>query len=62
MIELCRNSEEVEVIPNGDLDSVESLELNKQKGSLSRVKLNIKYEVKKFVANLNCQQHLLTIW
>lgn len=62
MLELSRNSEEVEVILNRDLDSVESLELNKQKGSLSRVKLDIKYEIKKFVANLNCQQHLLTIW
>ncbi|KAJ8372093.1 hypothetical protein AAFF_G00294570 [Aldrovandia affinis] len=28
----------------------------------SRVKLAIKYEVKKFVAHPNCQQQLLTIW
>nr|pir trp3 protein - rat [Rattus norvegicus] len=59
VLDLCRDSEEVEAILNGDLESVE--ERHGHKASLSRVKLAIKYEVKKFVAP-NCQQQLLTIW
>lgn len=47
VLDLCRDSEEVEAILNGDLDSVEPLELHRHKVSLSRVKLAIKYEVKK---------------
>ncbi|XP_033712606.1 short transient receptor potential channel 3 isoform X3 [Tursiops truncatus] len=62
VLDLCRDSEEVEAILNGDLESAEPLEMHRHKASLSRVKLAIKYEVKKFVAHPNCQQQLLTIW
>ncbi|XP_070273017.1 short transient receptor potential channel 3 isoform X6 [Myotis yumanensis] len=44
VLDLCRDSEEVEAILNGDLESAEA---PKHKASLSRVKLAIKYEVKK---------------
>nr|XP_012418250.1 PREDICTED: short transient receptor potential channel 3 isoform X4 [Odobenus rosmarus divergens] len=47
VLDLCRDSEEVEAILNGDLESAEPLELHRHKASLSRVKLAIKYEVKK---------------
>ncbi|XP_041116095.1 DNA polymerase theta-like [Polyodon spathula] len=61
LLDLCRNTEEVEAILNGDVD------LNKTIGpqgrpSLIRLKLAIKYELKKFVAHPNCQQQLLSIW
>uniref|UniRef100_A0A7M4G0K2 Transient receptor potential cation channel subfamily C member 6 n=1 Tax=Crocodylus porosus TaxID=8502 RepID=A0A7M4G0K2_CROPO len=61
LLDLCRNTEEVEAILNGDV------EMNHDNGehgrpSLSRLKLAIKYEVKKFVAHPNCQQQLLSIW
>ncbi|KAJ7404889.1 transient receptor potential cation channel subfamily C member 6 [Willisornis vidua] len=61
LLDLCRNTEEVEAILNGDV------EMNLNNGehgrpSLSRLKLAIKYEVKKFVAHPNCQQQLLSIW
>ncbi|XP_060257053.1 short transient receptor potential channel 3 isoform X4 [Ovis aries] len=62
VLDLCRDSEEVEAILNGDLESADPLEMHRHKASLSRVKLAIKYEVKKFVAHPNCQQQLLTIW
>ncbi|XP_017353080.1 short transient receptor potential channel 3 isoform X3 [Cebus imitator] len=62
VLDLCRDSEEVEAILNGDLESAEPMEVHRHKASLSRVKLAIKYEVKKFVAHPNCQQQLLTIW
>ncbi|KAJ8281425.1 hypothetical protein GJAV_G00067540 [Gymnothorax javanicus] len=61
VLDLCRDSEEVEAILNGDV----SLELEQgvpPRALLSRVKLAIQYEVKKFVAHPNCQQQLLTIW
>nr|XP_020768839.1 short transient receptor potential channel 3 isoform X2 [Odocoileus virginianus texanus] len=47
VLDLCRDSEEVEAILNGDLDSADPLEMHRHKASLSRVKLAIKYEVKK---------------
>lgn len=47
VLDLCRDSEEVEAILNGDLESTEPLEVHRHKASLSRVKLAIKYEVKK---------------
>lgn len=47
VLDLCRDSEEVEAILNGDLESAEPLETHRHKASLSRVKLAIKYEVKK---------------
>ncbi|KAG8511224.1 Short transient receptor potential channel 3 [Galemys pyrenaicus] len=64
VLDLCRDSEEVDAILNGDLETAEPalLEPHRRKASLSRVKLAIKYEVKKFVAHPNCQQQLLTIW
>ncbi|KAM5158701.1 short transient receptor potential channel 3 isoform 2-T2 [Callospermophilus lateralis] len=61
VLDLCRDSEEVEAILNGDLESAEPPEVHRPR-ALSRVKLAIKYEVKKFVAHPNCQQQLLTIW
>uniref|UniRef100_A0A8D0CB87 Transient receptor potential cation channel subfamily C member 3 n=1 Tax=Salvator merianae TaxID=96440 RepID=A0A8D0CB87_SALMN len=46
VLDLCRDSEEVEAILNGDLES-EPVEMQRHRASLSRVKLAIKYEVKK---------------
>ncbi|KAM4709595.1 short transient receptor potential channel 3 [Discoglossus pictus] len=59
VLDLCRDSEEVEAILNGDVDAEP---VDSHRPTLSRVKLAIKYEVKKFVAHPNCQQQLLTIW
>nr|XP_033794546.1 short transient receptor potential channel 3 isoform X2 [Geotrypetes seraphini] len=47
VLDLCRDSEEVEAILNGDICS-EPMEVQRHRASLSRVKLAIKYEVKKF--------------
>ncbi|XP_059186401.1 short transient receptor potential channel 6 isoform X2 [Centropristis striata] len=61
LLDLCRNTEEVKAILNGDTESCQSTEtLGRQ--NLIRLKLAIKYEVKKFVAHPNCQQQLLSIW
>ncbi|KAK3558536.1 hypothetical protein QTP86_019007 [Hemibagrus guttatus] len=60
VLDLCRDTEEVEAILNGDVDQNPPSE--HQRPCLSRIKLAIKYEVKKFVAHPNCQQQLLTIW
>ncbi|KAK1789322.1 hypothetical protein P4O66_015257 [Electrophorus voltai] len=60
ILDLCRDTEEVEAILNGDVDQNPPAE--HQRPCLSRVKLAIKYEVKKFVAHPNCQQQLLTLW
>nr|XP_033487550.1 short transient receptor potential channel 6-like isoform X1 [Epinephelus lanceolatus] len=61
LLDLCRNTEEVKAILNGDTESCQSSEtLGRQ--NLLRLKLAIKYEVKKFVAHPNCQQQLLSIW
>ncbi|XP_029297432.1 LOW QUALITY PROTEIN: short transient receptor potential channel 7b [Cottoperca gobio] len=60
VLDLCRNTEEVEAILNGDVDLCPPSPYNRP--CLSRVILAIKYEVKKFVAHPNCQQQLLTIW
>ncbi|KAK0137199.1 Short transient receptor potential channel 7 [Merluccius polli] len=60
VLDLCRNTEEVEAILNGDVDQCPPSVYNRP--CLSRVTLAIKYEVKKFVAHPNCQQQLLTIW
>ncbi|XP_067232402.1 short transient receptor potential channel 6a [Chanodichthys erythropterus] len=59
LLDLCRSTEEVEAILNGEED--ETLELP-GRPSLFRLKLAIKYELKKFVAHPNCQQQLLSIW
>uniref|UniRef100_A0A672FIA3 Transient receptor potential cation channel subfamily C member 6 n=1 Tax=Salarias fasciatus TaxID=181472 RepID=A0A672FIA3_SALFA len=61
LLDLCRNTEEVEAILNGDTDSCHGAE-SCSRQSLIRFKLAIKYEVKKFVAHPNCQQRLLSIW
>ncbi|XP_070789996.1 short transient receptor potential channel 7 [Pituophis catenifer annectens] len=60
VLDLCRDTEEVEAILNGDA-SVQTWPEH-PRPSLSRIKLSIKYEVKKFVAHPNCQQQLLTMW
>ncbi|XP_055503137.1 short transient receptor potential channel 3-like isoform X2 [Leucoraja erinacea] len=62
VLDLCRDSEEVEAILNGDVDAEQDNGHHCQRAGLTRVKLAIKYEVKKFVAHPNCQQQLLTIW
>ncbi|NP_001166503.1 short transient receptor potential channel 6 [Cavia porcellus] len=60
LLDLCRNTEEVEAILNGDVETCQSGDQGRP--NLSRLKLAIKYEVKKFVAHPNCQQQLLSIW
>ncbi|XP_004384748.1 short transient receptor potential channel 7 isoform X1 [Trichechus manatus latirostris] len=60
VLDLCRDTEEVEAILNGDVNF--QVWSDHQRPSLSRIKLAIKYEVKKFVAHPNCQQQLLTMW
>ncbi|EHB12873.1 Short transient receptor potential channel 6 [Heterocephalus glaber] len=60
LLDLCRNTEEVEAILNGDVETCQPGDQGRP--NLSRLKLAIKYEVKKFVAHPNCQQQLLSIW
>ncbi|KAI5941962.1 Short transient receptor potential channel 7 [Manis javanica] len=60
VLDLCRDTEEVEAILNGDVNF--QVLSDHHRPSLSRIKLAIKYEVKKFVAHPNCQQQLLTMW
>uniref|UniRef100_A0A7N4Q0M2 Transient receptor potential cation channel subfamily C member 7 n=1 Tax=Sarcophilus harrisii TaxID=9305 RepID=A0A7N4Q0M2_SARHA len=60
VLDLCRDTEEVEAILNGDVNI--QVWANHHRPNLSRIKLAIKYEVKKFVAHPNCQQQLLTMW
>uniref|UniRef100_A0A8C9USV6 Transient receptor potential cation channel subfamily C member 6 n=1 Tax=Spermophilus dauricus TaxID=99837 RepID=A0A8C9USV6_SPEDA len=60
LLDLCRNTEEVEAILNGDVETRHPGDHSRP--NLSRLKLAIKYEVKKFVAHPNCQQQLLSIW
>ncbi len=45
VLDLCRDTEEVEAILNGDVDQNPPIE--QQRPCLSRIKLAIKYEVKK---------------
>ncbi|XP_031645300.1 short transient receptor potential channel 6 isoform X2 [Oncorhynchus kisutch] len=61
LLDLCRNTEEVEAILNGDIDASENNEPH-EKPSFIRLKLAIKYELKKFIAHPNCQQQLMSIW
>ncbi|XP_031587216.2 short transient receptor potential channel 6a isoform X1 [Oreochromis aureus] len=61
LLDLCRSTEEVEAILNGETDSDDSYDVP-GRPSLTRLKLAIKYELKKFVAHPNCQQQLLSIW
>uniref|UniRef100_A0A667Z2B5 Transient receptor potential cation channel, subfamily C, member 6b n=1 Tax=Myripristis murdjan TaxID=586833 RepID=A0A667Z2B5_9TELE len=61
LLDLCRNTEEVNAILNGDTELCKNSEASSRQ-SLIRLKLAIKYEVKKFVAHPNCQQQLLSIW
>uniref|UniRef100_A0A8C0K7J8 Transient receptor potential cation channel subfamily C member 6 n=1 Tax=Canis lupus dingo TaxID=286419 RepID=A0A8C0K7J8_CANLU len=61
LLDLCRNTAEVEAILNGDVEACPSGG-DHGRPNLSRLKLAIKYEVKKFVAHPNCQQQLLSIW
>uniref|UniRef100_A0A3Q1FR02 Transient receptor potential cation channel, subfamily C, member 6b n=1 Tax=Acanthochromis polyacanthus TaxID=80966 RepID=A0A3Q1FR02_9TELE len=61
LLDLCRNTEEVEAILNGDTESRQSSETCSRQ-NLIRLKLAIKYGLKKFVAHPNCQQQLLSIW
>ncbi|XP_077361923.1 short transient receptor potential channel 6-like [Festucalex cinctus] len=61
LLDLCRSTEEVEAILNGEIDDGDSYD-PPGRPSLTRLKLAIKYELKKFVAHPNCQQQLLSIW
>ncbi|XP_032832997.1 short transient receptor potential channel 7-like [Petromyzon marinus] len=61
LLDLCRDTEEVEAILNGDAE-LNPPACDRQRAALIRLKLAIKYEVKKFVAHPNCQQQLLSIW
>ncbi|XP_008276990.1 short transient receptor potential channel 6a [Stegastes partitus] len=61
LLDLCRSTEEVEAILSGQTDSEDSYDVP-DRPSLTRLKLAIKYELKKFVAHPNCQQQLLSIW
>uniref|UniRef100_A0A8C5ELJ7 Short transient receptor potential channel 6-like n=1 Tax=Gouania willdenowi TaxID=441366 RepID=A0A8C5ELJ7_GOUWI len=61
LLDLCRNTEEVEAILNGDTEVCHTAETMSNL-NLIRLKLAIKYELKKFVAHPNCQQRLLSIW
>ncbi|XP_028976533.2 short transient receptor potential channel 6a isoform X1 [Esox lucius] len=61
LLDLCRSTEEVEAILSGDTDSEDQFH-PPGRPSLTRLKLAIKYELKKFVAHPNCQQQLLSIW
>uniref|UniRef100_A0A3B5MRV5 Transient receptor potential cation channel, subfamily C, member 6a n=1 Tax=Xiphophorus couchianus TaxID=32473 RepID=A0A3B5MRV5_9TELE len=61
LLDLCRSTEEVEAILNGETVSDDSFDMP-GRPSLTRLKLAIKYELKKFVAHPNCQQQLLSIW
>ncbi|KAM6985147.1 short transient receptor potential channel 6a [Aplochiton taeniatus] len=61
LLDLCRSTEEVEAILSGDTDGDDVYE-PPGRPSLTRLKLAIKYELKKFVAHPNCQQQLLSIW
>ncbi|XP_010791804.1 short transient receptor potential channel 6a isoform X2 [Notothenia coriiceps] len=61
LLDLCRSTEEVEAILSGETDSEDNYDLP-GRPSLTRLKLAIKYELKKFVAHPNCQQQLLSIW
>ncbi|XP_072231484.1 short transient receptor potential channel 6a [Leuresthes tenuis] len=61
LLDLCRSTEEVEAILNGETTCEDSYEVP-GRPSLERLKLAIRYELKKFVAHPNCQQQLLSIW
>ncbi|XP_013868241.1 short transient receptor potential channel 6 [Austrofundulus limnaeus] len=61
LLDLCRNTEEVEAILNGDPESGADSD-TRCRPNLIRLKHAIKYEVKKFVAHPNCQQQLRSIW
>ncbi|XP_051882077.1 short transient receptor potential channel 6a [Pristis pectinata] len=61
LLDLCRITEEVEAILNGAVETNPNSN-GEFRPSLSRLKLAIKFEVKKFVAHPNCQQQLLSIW
>ncbi|KAJ3591267.1 hypothetical protein NHX12_009213 [Muraenolepis orangiensis] len=62
LLDLCRNTQEVDAILNGDTESCDEPPSGSSRRGLVRLKLAIKYEVKKFVAHPNCQQQLLSIW
>lgn len=58
-----RTSKELEIILNYDHENPPALfENEKEKNSLSRLKLAVKYKQKKFVAHPHCQQLLVSLW
>ncbi|CAB1348387.1 unnamed protein product, partial [Coregonus sp. 'balchen'] len=61
LLDLCRNTEEVEAILNGDIEASENYE-PLGRPNFIRLKHAIKYELKEFIAHPNCQQQLMSIW
>ncbi|KAL8623911.1 hypothetical protein ACOMHN_054252 [Nucella lapillus] len=55
LMDLCRGTQEVEAVlsDSGELSD---------RDPLSRLKMALRYEEKKFVAHPNCQQHMTSIW
>ncbi|XP_078683452.1 short transient receptor potential channel 7-like [Branchiostoma floridae x Branchiostoma belcheri] len=62
ILDLCHNTQEVQAILNTSPDDEEERETTSARPGLSRLKIAIKYKVKKFVAHPNCQQQLVNIW
>ncbi|GIY56489.1 transient-receptor-potential-like protein [Caerostris extrusa] len=61
LLDLCRSTEEVIAVLNKKTDSSLSKDEDRDKLTLSRLKLALKYEQKQFVAHPNCQQLLTSI-
>ncbi|CAH1268040.1 TRPC7 [Branchiostoma lanceolatum] len=62
ILDLCHNTQEVQAILNTSPDDEEERETTSARPGLERLKIAIKYKVKKFVAHPNCQQQLVNIW
>uniref|UniRef100_A0A9J2PQ92 Transient receptor ion channel domain-containing protein n=1 Tax=Ascaris lumbricoides TaxID=6252 RepID=A0A9J2PQ92_ASCLU len=63
LLEQCRSTEEVIAVLNKEQSSHdENIDVWASKLSLSRLKLAIKYDQKKFVSHPHCQQLLTSIW
>ncbi|XP_042593647.1 short transient receptor potential channel 7-like [Cyprinus carpio] len=60
VLDLCRDTEEVEAILNGDVDQNPPTE--HQRPCLSRIKLDFKYDVKRYIAHPNLSSSSFLIW
>ncbi|XP_076449975.1 short transient receptor potential channel 6-like [Babylonia areolata] len=52
LLDLCRSNEEVMAALHGGSDTKD----------LSRIRMAIRYEQKKFIAHASCQEHLMSMW